>query len=327
MYAKKIISLFLILTAVLIMGCSQKQATTAEPAKEIAAEEQVIEDYSPEINPANFAANVTNKYFALVPGRKMIYEGETEDGTERIEVYVMRGTKQILGVNAVVVWDRVWLEGELIEDTKDWYAQDKEGNVWYFGEDSKEIIGGKIASTEGSWESGIDGAKPGIIMKANPQIGDSYRQEYYKGNAEDMADVLALNETVNVPQGNFTNCLKTRDWTPLEPGADEHKYYCPSVGGVVLEVVIENGERVELIGITTDEVMETVEVVEELKANVTEEKAKEIALNEVLGKVTDVAIERKFGKIAYVIEIDADEGPETDVIIDIETGEVLGVET
>jgi hypothetical protein len=126
-------------------------------------------------------------------------------------------------VIATVVWDREWLNDALIEETYDWYAQDKEGNVWYLGEDSKEYENGKAANSKGSWEAGVDGAKPGIIMKGDPKIGDSYRQEYLKGKAEDMADVVALSESVAVPFGTFTDCLKTRDWSktliPERPAA------------------------------------------------------------------------------------------------------------
>jgi uncharacterized membrane protein YkoI len=289
-------------------------------------------EYNPQINPADFTTKVDNKYFTLIPGRKFVYEGETEEGAERIEVYTTYETKKVLGVETVVVWDRVWLEGDIIEDTKDWYAQDKEGNVWYFGEDSKELVDGKIVSRAGSWESGVDGAKPGIIMKAKPKVGDSYRQEYYEGEAEDQADILAFGESVRVPYGSFTDCLKTRDCTPLEPDADEYKYYSPEVGGVVLEVGVQTGERVELIEIKSDteagqEIQPPEEEPEELQSKITEEEAKAIVLAEVPGKVTDVAIEKKFGKIAYVVEIDADNGPETDIIIDAYTGEVLGTET
>jgi len=108
------------------------------------------EEYNPQINPADFTTNVDNKYFTLTPGRILVYEGETEDSTEHIEVYTTYETKIVLGVETVVVWDRVWLEGDLIEDTKDWYAQDREGNVWYFGEDSKELVDGKVVSHAGS---------------------------------------------------------------------------------------------------------------------------------------------------------------------------------
>ena len=156
-----------------------------------------------------------------------------------------------MGVNTVEVWDRVWLDGELIEETLDWYAQDKSGNVWYFGEDSKEYESGEVTSTKGSWEAGVNGAKPGIIMQAEPKIGQPYRQEYYQNIAEDMAQVVGIDESVTVPYGSFTGCLKTRDWNSLESGTDEHKYYCPGVAGVVLEVSVVDGEKVELIDVKT----------------------------------------------------------------------------
>ncbi len=204
------------------------------------------EAYNPVINPIDFVTQVDNQYYPLVPGTKFIYEG----GGERIEVNVTDQTKEILGVTCIVVRDRVFVGDELIEDTFDWYAQDKEGNVWYFGEDTKEYENGVVVSTAGAWEAGVDGAKPGIIMKANPQIGDSYRQEYYEGEAEDMAEVLSLGESVTVPYGSFKNCLKTKEWTPLEPDVEENKYYAPGVG-LVLEVAVKGGSgRVELISIS-----------------------------------------------------------------------------
>ena len=126
-----------------------------------------------------------------------------------------------MGVTTIVVWDRVWLNNELIEETYDWYAQDKEGNVWYFGEDSKEYENGMVVSTKGSWEAGVDGAKPGIIMEAHLRVGESYRQEYYKGEAEDMADVVAVGVTVTIPYGTFEDCLKTRNWSQIDPNLNE----------------------------------------------------------------------------------------------------------
>lgn len=205
--------------------------------------------YNPIINPSDFTSKITNKYFTLSPGKKMVYEGNTKDGLEKIETYVTNETRMVNEIETTVVWDRVWLDGELIEETFDWYAQDKEGNVWYFGEDSKEFENGKVVSTKGSWETGINGAKPGIIMKANPKVGDSYRQEYYKGEAEDMADVVSLGEKVIVPFGTFNNCIKTLDYTPLDPDLKENKYYCSEVGGATLEISLTSGEKVELISI------------------------------------------------------------------------------
>ncbi len=323
--------------------------------------------YAPQINPDDFTTNVTNQHFTLVPGKKTVYESQTEDGLERIETYVTSETKVVAGVDTVVVWDRVWLEGDLIEDTKDWYAQDKDGNVWYFGEESYELIDGKIISNHGSWESGNDGAQPGIIMFADPRVGVTYREEYYAGEAEDMAEVLSLNEKVDVPYGSFENCLQTKNFSPLEPDVMEYKYYCIGPNSVVLEIDGEDQERVELISVefnstpspndlsengsdsnTADEPTGTplsggedamsdgnqtdsssgspAEDREMLQTQITEDQAKTIALNSVSGTVTDVAIEKKFGKPTYVVEIRTADGEEIDVIIDIDTGEVLAVE-
>lgn len=147
--------------------------------------------------------------------------------------------------------DKVYLAGSLIEETLDWYAQDGAGNVWYLGEDSKEIENGQVVSTEGSWEWGKEGALPGIIMWADPgaHIGENYRQEFFRGEAEDWAKVLAVGQTVNVPYGNLTGCIKTEDWNGLESGGRENKYYCPGVG-LALEVKVEGGERLQLLSKT-----------------------------------------------------------------------------
>lgn len=293
-----------------------------QPSSQVA-----VTSYNPTIYPNNFVDHINNKYLTYTPGTRLVYAGETEEGAERIEVYVTSEKRKVMGVDTIVVWDRVWLNDELIEDTKDWFAQDKEGNVWYFGEDSKELVGGKIVNNEGSWEAGVDGAQPGIVMKANPQIGDSYKQEYYPGQAEDMGEVVGF-AAVTIPYGTFENCLQTRDWTPLEPGADEYKYYCPEVGNVVLEVALEDQEKAYLTEVMVNTPPTPSEIVmpAELKTEITEQEAIEIAQAAVAGEVTDVSIEKKFGVACYVVEIDAD-GTETDVIIEIETGNVLGIET
>jgi hypothetical protein len=201
----------------------------------------------PKFDPCNFGNEIIdNPYFTLTPGTTFTYQTETEDGTEKDMVIVTNETKEILGITTTVVWDRVWLDEELTEETFDWHAQDKQGTVWYMGEDSKEYENGEVVSTEGSWEAGVDGAQPGIIMEADPQVGDSYRQEYYPGHAEDAAKVVSLGEEVTVPFGTFTNCLQTRDVSLLEPNQDEDKYYCKDAGGVALEVAIDSGERTEL---------------------------------------------------------------------------------
>ncbi len=196
--------------------------------------------------PEDFVAVIDNAYLAFTPGKVFTYEGETEDGLEQIVVEVTKQTKTILGVVTTVVHDQAFLNGELIEDTFDWFAQDIDGNVWYFGEDSKEIQDGQVVSTAGSWEAGVNGAQPGIIMLANPTVGTKYQQELAEGVAEDMAKVVSLSEEAEVPYGTYEECLQTVEWTPLEPGAREFKFYAPGVGQVLEVQPKAGGSRIEL---------------------------------------------------------------------------------
>ena len=220
--------------ALALLGCSR--ATIEAP-------------YSIVIDPTEFATQITNSYFPLVPGTTLIYEGETSEGLERVEDYITHETREILGVTCIVVKNRVTLNGELVEETFDWYAQDRDGNVWYFGEEAKDYENGVVVSTKGSWEAGIDGALPGFIMQATPRVGDLYRQEFYAGEAEDMAQVLSVTESVVVPYRSYGGVLKTMDWTPLEPGKVEHKFYATGIG-LILEVRAEGGSgSAELIDI------------------------------------------------------------------------------
>jgi hypothetical protein len=210
------------------------------------------ERYTVDIVPADFTAVVDNPYYPLTPGTRYIYEGETEEGLERIEIEVLAETKEVMGVTTTVVRDTAYLNGEVIEDTFDWFAQDRTGNVWYFGEDTKEYEDGEVVSTTGSWEAGVDGALPGIVMYANPaeHIGETYRQEYYEGEAEDMGQLLSATERVNIPFGSFENVVQTLDTTPLEPDMREHKFYAPGVG-LIQEVNLESGEMVALVEMVT----------------------------------------------------------------------------
>ena len=206
--------------------------------------------YDPVIDPANFVAVINNPYFPLTPGTTFIYKSETE-----IDKFsVTHNTKVILGVTCVEVRDTVTtLAGELTEDTLDWFAQDKQGNVWYFGENAKQLEDGLIVGLEGSWIAGVDSAKPGIIVEAHPAVGDFYRQEFALGTAEDHGEVLSLSESVTVPlpPHSFHNCLKTEDGSSLEPDVVENKFYCPGIGDV-LEIDLTSGERLELTQITTE---------------------------------------------------------------------------
>lgn len=191
-------------------------------------------DYTVQIDPADFVAGIDNPYFPRTPGTRYVYEGQTSEGLERVEVEVLAETRQVMGVTATVIRDTVYLDGVLVEDTRDWYAQAKDGNVWYFGEEVDNYENGVLANHDGSWEAGVDGALPGIYMYADPagQIGQTYRQEYYAGEAEDMATILSVTEQVTVPYGFYENVLQTLDFTPLEPGVEEHKFYALGIGEI-----------------------------------------------------------------------------------------------
>jgi hypothetical protein len=154
-----------------------------------------------------------------------------------------------MGVKTLVYSDRVFLNGQLKEETSDYLAQDRAGNVWYFGEAVDNYEKGKFKDHHGAWLAGVDGAKPGIWMTAKQEVGREYRQEYYKGEAEDWAKVVATDASVKVPAGSFENCTKILEWTPLEPDAKAHKYYCPETGGLVLEEELPDNVRVELINL------------------------------------------------------------------------------
>jgi hypothetical protein len=226
--------------ALITIGLSILFATVSMAASANSVQEQ--------IDPGNFVSVIDNEYFPLTPGTTFIYRGESDGVATREEVYVTYETKVILGVTCTVVHAQDFEEKVLVEDTFDWYAQDVDGNVWYFGEDTKELDeNGNVISTEGSWEAGVDGAEPGIIMEANPQVGDRYHQEFYRGVAEDQAKVLELDASICVRYGCFDNVLVTKEWTRLEPGVVENKYYAPGVGFIYGVMVKGGDEFTELV--------------------------------------------------------------------------------
>jgi hypothetical protein len=219
------------LTLLFLAGCGSDSTSLpqgSEPSK---------------LEPGGFVSEIDNPYWPMTPGTTWVY---LEDG-QRVEVTVTDRKKQIVGIPATVVHDVVTEDGALVEDTWDWYGQDADGNVWYLGEDTKEYENGKLKSTEGSWQAGVDGAEAGVVVPAKPEIGLTYRQEYYKGEAEDAARVLSLDERVEVPFGRFTQVLMTKDYTPLEPRILEHKFYAKSVGPVLALTVAGGSGREELI--------------------------------------------------------------------------------
>lgn len=201
-----------------------------------------------ELDPNDFVARIDNPYWPMAPGSKWVYRETAPDGTkQRVVVEVSDRTKTILGIAATVVHDRVLEDGELVEDTWDWYGQDKRGGLWYLGEDTTEFENGKAASKEGSWEAGVRGAQPGLIIPPDPEVGMAYRQEYLQGEAEDQGRVLSLDERAQVPFGSFEHLLKTEDTTPLEPDVVEHKFYAKGVGPVLTVSVSGGGGREELL--------------------------------------------------------------------------------
>ena len=205
--------------------------------------------YNPVIDPSNFTTKIDNPFFPLKPGKTYTYKGVTDAGEELNTVEVTHSTRVLMGVTCVEVIDTVFVNGDLEELTHDWYAQDKQGNVWYFGEDAKQYSGGVVVSTEGSWLAGVDGGLPGIVMEADPQAGDLYRQEYLKGVAEDMAEVLSLDGAASVPYGTFTDCVVTKDFSPLDKKVVENKWYARGIG-FVKSVAVKGGlDTSELVSV------------------------------------------------------------------------------
>lgn len=204
-------------------------------------------EFDPRVSASSLRSTVDNPLFPAPPGAAWTYRAQTDEGEERIEVEVEADTLAVWGTNARVVHDTAFLDDEMIEDTRDWFAQDGEGNVWYLGEDTVSYEAGQAVCSCGAWEAGIAGALPGVAMPADPAVGDVYRQEYLRGEAEDIGEIVSLAESVTVPAGSWSNCLKTRDRSVVDPDADEYKYYCPGVGLVLEE---EADTRVELIAYT-----------------------------------------------------------------------------
>jgi hypothetical protein len=204
-------------------------------------------DYHPDVNASDFVDRVDNPYLPFIPGSKWVYEGNSDGEHERIVIRVTSRHKRVMGIEATVVRDSAYIEGQLAEDTFDWYAQDREGNVWYLGEDTAEYEDGEVVSRKGSWEAGVDGALAGIVMQAHPEVGMAYRQEYYAGEAEDMGEVIAVGGSVEVPAGSFDDVVRTRDWTPIEPDVIEEKSFAPGVGSIREEQVAGGDGVVELV--------------------------------------------------------------------------------
>jgi hypothetical protein len=202
-----------------------------------------------DLDPADFTTRIDNRYWPMAPGTRWVYrETDSEGAEQRVVVTVTSKTKKIAnGIEARVVHDVVSEDGEPVEVTDDWYAQDSKGNIWYLGEDTAEYQNGKRTTTAGSFEAGVDGAQPGIIVPAEPKAGMTYRQEYYAGEAEDKGEIVSLGEQAEVPAGHFTDALMIKDTNPLESKVLEFKFYAPNVGPVLAVSVSGGSDREELI--------------------------------------------------------------------------------
>jgi hypothetical protein len=225
-----------------LAGCGDDEET-ATPGDLPQGSEEVS------LDPSEFTTEIDNRYWPMAVGSKWVYRETDSDGAEqKVVVTVTDRTKQVAnGIEARVVHDVVTEDGEFVEVTDDWYAQDADGNVWYLGEDTTEYENGKPVSKAGSFEAGVDGAQPGIIMPADPEPGTTYRQEYYAGEAEDLGEIVLAGEQAEVPAGHYEDVLVTKDTNPLEPKVLEFKFYAPGVGPVLAASVSGSSDREELL--------------------------------------------------------------------------------
>jgi hypothetical protein len=237
-----------------LAGCGSGGAASSSQGGTISAPQAgrpAASSYDPKIDPAGFTAVIGNPYYSLRPGSVRVSEG-TKDGVPQTHTTTVTGrTKTIAGVRCVVVADIVTSRGKLVEKVSDWYAQDRRGNVWYFGEATADYENGVVVSTKGSWETGVDGAKPGIVMPAHPKPGPAFYSEFRPGVAEDKAQVLSLHDAVRVPYGRFRNVIVLRDTNPLDPQLVSHKWYVKGVGLVkTVRVGSSHREHAELVKLT-----------------------------------------------------------------------------
>jgi hypothetical protein len=232
--------------AVLLAGCG---GSAGERPGDAAGADLPQRAEPVELDPAAFTVEIDNPYWPMHPGTRWTYREIDEDGVElEVVVTVSTETRTIAnGLTARIVRDTVTEDGRVVEDTRDWYAQDARGNVWYLGEDTAEFEGGTVSTRAGSWEAGVDGALPGVIVPAEPAAGTAYRQEHYEGEAEDAGEVLSVVEQVEVPAGHHRGALLTKDTNALEPDVLEYKLYAPGVGPVLALGVSGGGGREELV--------------------------------------------------------------------------------
>jgi hypothetical protein len=257
---RKYRTLLSISVAAAILGaCGNGSSTSSPSTKEkppdspssSASSSPTAAAYNPTINAADFSSKIDHPYFPLTPGSTKVFEGTRDGKPMRTEFVVTDRTRVVMGVKCVVVEDTVTSNGALVEKTEDWFAQKNDGSVWYFGENTAEYVNGVVSSTHGTWEAGVDGAVPGVIMHAHPKVGTEYYQEYRPGEAEDRAKILTLDSVVKVPAGNYTKVITTEDSDPLNPDKTDKKWYAPGVGVVrSIRIKSDSREQSALVSVT-----------------------------------------------------------------------------
>jgi hypothetical protein len=230
---------------VALAGCTSEEGG----APDVAATS--LPSPSASLDPSDFTTDITNPYWPMPVGSRWVYRETEGQEVQRVVVTVTDQTKTVAaGVEARVVHDVVSADGDVVEDTYDWYAQDNSGNIWYLGEDTAEYEDGEVVTRAGSWEAGVDGAEAGILIPGDPQPGMSYQQEYLAGEAEDQATVLSVDEMVEAPTGRYTEALLTRETTPLQPEVAELKFYAPGIGPMLVLQISGGTSREELVSYT-----------------------------------------------------------------------------
>jgi hypothetical protein len=254
------LTLLLAALAALLAGCSSggdsgssSQSSTStgsgsSQSTQASTSPTATPSYHPGIRPADFTTTIDNRYYPLKPGTTKMYVGKRDGLPMRHEIIVTRRTRTVMGVPCVVVLDTVTSNGALVEKTEDWFAQKKDGGVWYFGENTAEYVNGTVSSTHGTWEAGVDNAVPGVIMQAHPKVGSAYYQEFRPGEAEDRAKILSLDSSIKVPSGTYHHVITTEDSDPLNPDKTDKKWYAPGIG-VVHSVRIKSSTTSEFMSL------------------------------------------------------------------------------
>lgn len=251
-----LIAIAMLIAVFALAACSPQQSTPPSSRQQKASElmttrETADASLSPLPAPSDFASEVTNPYYPLKPGMTWVYTGVKDGASTTDNITVTRNAKMVLGIRATVVKDILTAKGRVVESTEDWFAQDIAGNVWYLGEDTTTYKSdGSIESTSGSWQAGVDGAQAGIFMPAIPKVGQVFRQELYKGEAEDAFKILSLTAKTSVPYGAFSTAMRTAERTPLEPDVITEKFYVRGVGLVFENDVAGAQEYNRLVSFT-----------------------------------------------------------------------------